>query len=92
MMRPFAKQSNCPTAATLVAYCDDALAVLVRQSVAAHLPGCEFCAAEVALLARHRPQVEAHVQTAPPVPLAVRLLAETLLTGVLKQSAQHRAA
>jgi len=92
MMRPFAKQPNCPTAETLIAYSADALAVLVRQSVAAHLTSCEFCAVEVELLARHRPHEAASASNTPPMPLAVRLLAQTLLPGALKQSQQRRRA
>ncbi|HYX40960.1 MAG TPA: hypothetical protein VE821_04645 [Pyrinomonadaceae bacterium] len=91
-MRPFAKQSNCPATKTLLDYSDDALPVLVRQSIEAHLTNCEFCAAEVELLDRHRPQTAAPTDAAPPVPLAVRLLAQTLLPGASTQGAQRRRA
>ena len=91
-MRPFAKQTNCPAAKTLLDYNEGALPVLAQQSVAAHLNGCEFCAAEAALLERQRTQVETSASVAPPVPLAVRLLAQALLPQQAQSNVKARRA
>jgi hypothetical protein len=109
-MREFAKQPNCPATVVLAAFNDDALSVLARQSVAAHLSACEFCAAEAQLLAQATPARSAAQDApalashdasssatqdawacAPPVPLALRLLAQTLLAGVAAADAQRAA-
>ncbi|HEX8069575.1 MAG TPA: hypothetical protein VF546_06470 [Pyrinomonadaceae bacterium] len=80
-MRKFAKQADCPAAAVLTQFNLGALPALTRQSVARHLATCDFCAAEARLLARHAAAAAGVTTTtvAPPVPLAVRLLAQTLL-------------
>ena len=79
----FAKKQNCPSSETLDAYLADSLNALARNSVGAHLRSCDFCDAELRLLARGAQQAEAAESateaTAPPVPLALRLFAETRL-------------
>jgi hypothetical protein len=77
-MTGFTKTANCPAAETLDAYSADALSFAARRAVASHLRACEFCGAELRLLARN---VETEVVTddAPPVPLALRLFAESRL-------------
>jgi hypothetical protein len=74
----FAKQENCPASGTLEAYRADALSDAVRRGVAAHLRVCDFCGAELRLLARAA-IVEVKIGDAPPVPLALRLFAESRL-------------
>ena len=96
-MRQFTKQAACPTAVTLSAYNRGTLNVLARQGVAAHLARCEFCVAECALLARHDELAvsappDAHDACSPPVPLAVRLLAQTLLPRPVETTPRRRAA
>ncbi|MFL6209221.1 MAG: hypothetical protein ACJ74W_10250 [Pyrinomonadaceae bacterium] len=92
-MRQFIKQSGCPTAQTLVAYQADALPILARQAVSAHLLSCEFCAAEAQLLAAHTPQPSAETAP-PPVPFALLALAESMLGGIprAEDRRQRRAA
>jgi hypothetical protein len=82
-MARFSKQATCPTAATLAAYHADQRPLLAQQATEAHLSGCDFCGAELQLLARGAaaPQhTDAQPLTAaPPLPLALRLYAETML-------------
>jgi hypothetical protein len=80
MMTHFSKQSNCPLSETLLAYRQDALPLLAQQATTAHLKACDFCGAELQLLAR-----AAHVAIppapTPPMPLALRLYAESQLAA-----------
>jgi hypothetical protein len=79
-MIPFAKKENCPASETLEAYRADTLSIIARRGVAAHLRACEFCGAEVRLLARAaNVEVETSTNDAPPVPFALRLFAESRL-------------
>ena len=96
-MFSFAKQHGCPTSATLSAYGAGTLSFLARQSVAEHLAACEFCGAELALLSLQRAPLAdempeaAHAAIAtPPMPLALRLLAESVLHDM--HCAERRAA
>ena len=101
-MSSFAKQSVCPSSATLSAYGSETLSFLVRRSVAEHLAACEFCCAESALLAQHAPAVEpldardddCAVTATPPMPLALRLLAESIFGELhaARVAAERRAA
>ena len=95
-MSSFAKQTICPSSATLSAYCGGTLSFLARASVAEHLAVCEFCGAESSLLAQHAPPVETlDAQVAPQMPLALRLLAESIfgeMHAAAAEAAGRRAA
>lgn len=58
-MPQFLKKQNCPSAERLLAYRGDSLPPLERERVSAHLAACDFCGAEVRLLAHHPAQPEA---------------------------------
>ena len=73
----FCKQKTCPSAGTLVGYNQATLAYGVREQVAAHLAQCDFCGAEMQLLAEHPSDISECVHA--PMPLHLRLLAERLL-------------
>lgn len=81
-MSSFVKQSGCPSSAVLSAYGLETLSFLARPSVASHLAVCEFCEAELSLLLAPHAPLDAHVAAAvaPPMPLALRVLAESLLS------------
>jgi hypothetical protein len=87
-MTRFSKQAHCPPTETLAAYQHDTLPLLAEQAVAAHLGVCDFCGAELQLLARAAEAIPP--APTPPLPLALRLYAETLLAA--PQSAQQRRA
>jgi anti-sigma factor RsiW len=78
-MSRFAKRAICPSSEILEAYRDDALAPIRVSAVEAHIDDCDFCAAESHLLgiaARARADT---ASDAPPMPLALRLFAESQL-------------
>ena len=79
MMTRFSKQSNCPPSATLAAYSQDALPLLAQQVTEVHLKACDFCGAELQLLARAARQEAIPPAPTPPMPFALRLYAESQL-------------
>jgi hypothetical protein len=105
-MSGFAKQASCPASATLAAYHAGTLSFLARRSVAEHLPACEFCGAEAAFWFSFNPHADgagampetcvvALEAATPPMPLALRGLAESLLgemNAVAAQTTERRAA
>ncbi|HEV2802361.1 MAG TPA: hypothetical protein VGW12_17950 [Pyrinomonadaceae bacterium] len=85
-MPRFAKQTNCPATIVLEAYAAGKLSFLARPAVTSHLAACEFCGAELALLAQSATVADAapsatHEVEPPPaaMPLALRLFAESAL-------------
>lgn len=84
-MPRFAKQPHCPASAVLVAYAAGTLSFLARENVTGHLAACEFCGAESSLLSRRAPASSETTESrddAPPMPLALRLLAESRLADM----------
>ncbi|MCA1815017.1 MAG: hypothetical protein LC746_01175 [Acidobacteria bacterium] len=83
-MTRFAKKETCPSSHTLSGYASDALPPLARRTADAHLRACDFCAAEVRLLARAVAPAGSTAEAAdvPPLPLALRLFAESRLAEV----------
>jgi hypothetical protein len=78
-MTRFAKKETCPTSRTLEAFMTDALTPLAHHATQAHLRACDFCGAETTLLARSDARDEAMDDAVPPMPLALRLFAESRL-------------
>ncbi|HEX8131331.1 MAG TPA: hypothetical protein VF527_19685 [Pyrinomonadaceae bacterium] len=90
-MPRFAKQPGCPASATLQAYGANALSFLARPGINAHLEACEFCGAELSLLAQPAPAIEPppdEVET-PSMPLAFRLFAQSALAGIASARAEE---
>ncbi len=76
----FYKHKTCPAAAMLLLYHDAVLAPSLRHEVGAHLAACDFCDAELFLLARFPPAgLPRYVPVAIPEPLY--RLARALLCG-----------
>jgi len=73
----FRKTAGCPASATLLSYAADNLPADVAGGVKAHLEVCDFCSAELRLLAHHTPATG--VYNAPEIPLDLRILAESML-------------
>lgn len=92
-MNRFTKRATCPSTPTLEAHRAAALAHDTARFVCAHLADCDFCSAELRLLAA-APQTEATTgaaePVAPPMPLALRLFAETRLAEVAAASSLTR--
>jgi len=76
---PFRKTAACPASATLLSFCSDRLSAEVTVLVKDHLEGCDFCSAELPLLAHHTVGAERGFKT-PEIPLDLRILAESILT------------
>lgn len=93
-MPRFAKQSNCLSSDVLASFAANLLSPLARQGVGLHLRSCDFCAAE-SRLHECAPRERAFAATAfesadPPVPLALRLFAESRLADIAAASARPR--
>ena len=74
---PFRKTAGCPASATLLSFRSDALSAEAAVFVKDHLGVCDFCSAELPLLAHHT--VERGIKT-PEIPLDLRILAESILS------------
>lgn len=82
----FEKQRRCPSSGLLLSYHQSNLSTQQTLQVAAHVATCDFCAAELQLLAKHLPAEELWEAAAMPVHLGA--LATALL---LKDSPQTAA-
>ncbi len=72
----FRKTAGCPASSTLLSYSSDKLSRMMSTVVKQHLETCEFCTAELTLLAHHRR--ERGLQ-APKIPTNLKILAESIL-------------
>ena len=84
-MLAFRKTAACPASATLLSYRSDSLAAEAAVSVRDHLELCDFCSAELPLLAHHQPPVTG-THKAPEIPMDLRILAESILAQSVKKS------
>ena len=74
---PFRKTAACPASATLVSYRCQNLPAEIATPVSEHLRVCDFCCAELRLLAHHQPIVTRY--PTPEIPMNLRILAESIL-------------
>ena len=79
----FKKTAACPASSTLLSYRREKLSRPVFTLVQLHLDACEFCAAELALLAFHQPSAKGEHKP-PEIPMNLRILAESLLCQTSK--------
>jgi len=76
----FSKRKTCPSAEMLLLYHDAMLACTLESSVATHMAECDFCNAELFLLAKFPPTgLPQYAPVAPPEPLC--RLAKDLLSA-----------
>ena len=73
----FRKTAACPASATLLSLLCNNLPAEVATGVTEHLQDCDFCGAELRLLAHHQPSTDA-LRT-PDIPMELRILAEAIL-------------
>ena len=73
---PFLKTAACPASATLLSFRSDRLSAGAAVLVKDHLEVCDFCSAELPLLAHHTAERRFK---APEIPLDLRILAESIL-------------
>jgi hypothetical protein len=74
----FRKTAGCPASATLLSYRAAKVSRKVAAVVREHLLDCEFCSAELPLLAHHKPARPGRSRT-PEIPINLRILAESIL-------------
>lgn len=75
----FCKHKTCPSAEMLLSYTRATLAGEVRQQLSAHLDACDFCDAELYLLAKF-PPAGAPACPSVKIPFALYRLAKDLLS------------
>jgi hypothetical protein len=75
---PFRKTAACPASATLLSFRSDTLSAEAVTLVRDHLELCDFCSAELPLLAHHAAGGDRGLK-APEIPLDLRILAESIL-------------
>ena len=76
-MTVFRKRVSCPSSQTLLAFLGSRLGCAERECIELHLVTCDFCSAELQLLARHRSDTEEYAFVE--MPAQLRRLAESLL-------------
>ena len=74
---PFLKTAACPASATLLSFRCKTLSIEAEMLVTAHLKVCDFCSAELPLLAHHETALS--IQKTPEIPMDLRILAESIL-------------
>ena len=75
---PFRKTAACPASATLLSFRCQNLPAELEISIKEHLGVCDFCCAEVSLLAHHEPATGGAYKV-PEIPMDLRILAESIL-------------
>lgn len=76
----FGKTVNCPSSSILLSYQLEKLESEIAYLVKFHLHSCEFCSAELKLLA-FCPTSTKLDEKAPEIPMDLRILAESILRG-----------
>lgn len=74
----FRKTAACPASATLLSFRANNLSAEAAGLVKDHLKVCDFCSAELPLLAHHQPM--SGMDRIPEIPEGLRILAESILT------------
>jgi len=74
----FRKTAACPASATLLSFRCQNLPAETATVVREHLKDCDFCCAELRLLAHHQPGTVKY--TVPEIPMNLRILAESILS------------
>jgi hypothetical protein len=80
----FRKTAACPTSTTLLSFSTRKLSPMMFTLVKQHLETCEFCSAELTLLAHHRSGRRSPLQP-PEIPMNLRILAESILSEPRKR-------
>jgi hypothetical protein len=75
---PFRKTAACPSSATLLSFRTGKVSIEISTLVGYHLDACEFCQAELRLLAHHRHNTKRE-EAVPEIPMNLRILAESIL-------------
>jgi len=73
----FKKTAACPSSSMLLSYRSKKLSSEVSALIKYHLKDCEFCSAELPLLAHHKQPQKG--ERAPEIPMNLRILAESIM-------------
>ena len=73
----FRKTAACPTSAALLSFRAGTMSAEIAATIEEHLESCDFCSAELGLLAHHQPASRVH--HTPEMPINLRILAESIL-------------
>jgi hypothetical protein len=74
----FRKTATCPASTTLLSFRSNDLSAKAAKQVKEHLDHCDFCNAELPLLAHHSPAFGRR-RKPPEMPMNLRILAESIL-------------
>jgi hypothetical protein len=74
---PFLKTAACPASTTLLSFRAGSLSAKAATRITEHLESCDFCNAELPLLAHHK--AGRRGLKAPEMPINLRILAESIL-------------
>lgn len=74
----FTKALSCPSSSILLSFRRDSLSPEIMKLIKHHLVMCDFCQAELPLLAHYQAPVRGECK-APEIPINLRILAESLL-------------
>ncbi len=88
----FTKTVGCPSSNVLLSFRFNGLSPEIVTLVKYHLSGCDFCCAEIPLLAHYEKPLRGECK-APEIPINLRILAESLLgkSGLRKPSPSNAA-
>jgi hypothetical protein len=84
--KPFLKTAACPASVTLLTFSCQTLSAEAEKLITDHLKVCDFCSAELPLLAHHEAALNS--QKTPEIPMNLRILAESILCHKEAQKAQ----
>jgi len=73
----FRKTAACPASITLLSFRENKLSARRANQVRNHLEVCDFCSAELPLLAHHKRTTGG--RKPPEIPMNLRILAESIL-------------
>ena len=75
----FRKTAACPASATLLSFSANGLSATMTADIKQHLEHCDFCSAELPLLAHHPAPAGGGGPKTPEIPMDLRILAESIL-------------
>ncbi len=75
----FRKTPTCPSSSVLLSFRSQTLSTEIATLVRHHLDACEFCRAEIPLLAHYAEPLTGECK-APELPINLRILAESILS------------
>jgi hypothetical protein len=85
-LRLFCKKATCPPTTYLIQYLSEELFPTRLKRLERHLSSCDFCGAELQLLAKHPLNSQEEKYVTPVMPEHLRLLAKALLTDRLSSA------